>query len=117
MGSVRVTVALSAASEAGAVEEIDVLVDSGMMLSVFPTGLLEGLGVRKIGRRLFREPGGEVLRSTGTAIVSYGGEVAGITVVFGDSDCPAVIGLTALASLGFTVDSAAGGLVAADTWV
>lgn len=117
MGSVRVTVALSAPSGAGAVEEIDVQVDSGMMLSVFPAGLLEGLGIRKIGRRRFRGRGGDVSRSTGTAIVSYGGEAAGITVVFGDSDCPAVIGLTALESLGFAVDPVAGGLVPADTWV
>ena len=42
--------------------------------------------------------------------MSYDGVEAGVTVVFGDEGDPAVMGVTALESLGYDVDPTAGEL-------
>jgi predicted aspartyl protease len=89
---------------------VEVLVVTGATLSLIPRGLLEALGVSSIGRNRFRGSEGVVSREVGGIIMSYGGSVAGVTVVFGEEDDPAIMGLTALESLGYQVDSVTGKL-------
>ena len=84
--------------------------DTGATLSVIPRGLLEALGVSSIGRNRFRGFGGVVSREVSNVLVSYGGSVAGVTVVFGEKDDPAIMGVTALESLGYQVDPVTGKL-------
>ncbi len=110
MGFVHVNVGLSNPSEPGNVEVVRVLVDTGATLSVFPASLLDRLGIQRTGQRRLRGFGGVITRSTGAVIMTYEGEVAGVTVVFGDESAPTVMGVTALESLGFNVNPAAGEL-------
>ena len=111
MGFVRVEVGVSRPENPGRQERIDLLVDTGAVLSVLPGRLLEQLGVRPIGSRSFRGFGGVAERETGAVLISYDGHVAGVTVVFGEQDDPAVMGVTALESLGYQVDPVTGKLV------
>ena len=110
MGFVHVNVGLSNPSEPDRAEEVNVLVDTGATLSVFPAGLLDRLGIQRTGQRRLRGFGGVITRATGAVILTYGGEVAGVTVVFGEDSDPTVMGVTALESLGFNVNPVAGGL-------
>ena len=110
MGFIHVNVGLSNPSVPGDVEEVRVLVDTGATLSVFPASLLESLGIQRRGQRRFRGFGGVVTRDVGGAEISYGGEIADINVVFGDESDPAVMGVTALETLGFHVNPVDGTL-------
>ena len=110
MGSVHVNVGLSNPSEPGRAEEVRVLVDTGATLSVLPSGLLDHLGIRRTGQRRLRGFGGVITRDTGTVNMTYDGEVAGVTAVFGEDSDPTVMGVTALESLGFNVNPVAGEL-------
>jgi predicted aspartyl protease len=110
MGFVHVNVGLSNPSEPGRTEEVRVLVDTGATLSVLPASLLERLRIRRIGQRRFRGFGGVVTRDVGYAIMRYEGVEAGVTVAFGDETDPAVMGVTALESMGYDVDPTVGEL-------
>ena len=110
MGFVHVTVSLSNPSEAGRAEEVRALVDTDAMLSVFQSSLLERLGIPRMGQRRLRGFGGAITRATGTVNMAYAGEVAGVTVVFGDDGDPTIMGVTALESLGFQVNPVGGEL-------
>lgn len=114
MGLIYVNVGLSNPSEMGDAEEVKVMVDTGSMLSIFPTSLLERLGVPRIGQRRLYGFSGPTTRATGTANMTYGGEIAGVTVIFAEDNDPAIMGLAALGSLGFKVDPAAGELTRVD---
>ena len=110
MGFVHVNIGLSNPSEPGISEEVRVLVDTGATLSVLPSGLLENLGIQRTGQRRLRGFGGVITRDTGTVNMTYDGEVAGVTTVFGEESDPTVMGVTALESLGFNVNPVAGEL-------
>ena len=63
MGFVHVNVRLSNPSEPDRAEEVNVLVDTGATLSVFPSGLLDRLGIRRTGQRRLRGFGGGITRA------------------------------------------------------
>ncbi len=110
MGFVHVNIGLSNPSAPHNVEEVSVMVDTGATLSVFPASLLDRLGIQRTGRRRLRGFGGVISRATGTVDLTYGGEVAGVTAVFGEEGDPTIMGVTALESLGFNVNPVAGEL-------
>ena len=110
MGFVHVNVGLSSPSELGHSEEVRVLVDTGATLSVFPHALLENLGIPRTGQRRLRGFGGVITRDTGAVNMTLNGEIAGVTTVFGEDGDPMVLGVTALQSLGFSVDPVKGEL-------
>ena len=114
MGFVHVNIGISNPSEPDRTEEVRVLVDTGATLSVLPSSLLERLEVRRIGQRSFRGFGGTITRDVGQIGMSYDGVMAGVTVVFGNEDDPAVMGVTALESLGYQVDPVHGELYRVD---
>ena len=108
MGTVYVNVNLSNPARPGiASEDVRVLVDTGATLSVFPASLLDQLGIERIGQRRFRGFGGVVTRDVGDARMHYAGVTAGVTVVFGDEGDPAIMGVTALETLGYHIDPVA----------
>lgn len=117
MGLIYVTVGLSNPSETTAAEEVNAIVATESMLSIFPTNMLERLGIRQIGQRRLHGFSGPTTRPTGTVNITYDGEIAGVTVIFGKDNDPAIMGLTALESLGFNVDPDAGELTRVDTWI
>lgn len=104
MGFTRVEVGISNPADREREERIEVLVDTGATLSVIPRSLLERLGVASIDSREFRGFGGVVTRDTGGVVMSYDGVPALVAVVFGEEDDPAIMGVTALESLGYQVD-------------
>ena len=110
MGLVHVNVDISNPEAPETSESVRVLVDTGATLSVLPTDLLDRLGVRRIGRQRFRGSGGVVTREVGNVSMRCDGAVAGVTVVFGGDDDPAIMGVTALESLGYELDPVSGRL-------
>ena len=110
MGFVHVAVELSNPTDSQQSESIELLVDTGAMLSVVPAPVLQRLGVRTLGSRDFKGFGRVVRRQTGTVTMAYDAAAAGVTVVFGESDDPPILGATALESLGYRVDPVTGEL-------
>ena len=110
MGFVHVNVGLSNPSEPDSAEEVRVLVDTGATLSVFPASLLDKMGIRRSSQRRFRGFGGVVTRDVGTVDMHYGGATAGVTAVFGNEGDPAIMGVTALETLGYHVNPVDGEL-------
>ena len=82
MGLVHVKVEVSnpAAPETG--EEIAMLVDTGVTISVLPASLLDRLGVRREGTRNFRGFGGNLTRDTGIVRFTYEEVTAGVPAVW-----------------------------------
>ncbi len=110
MGFVYVEVGVTNPSTPDVSESIRALVDTGATLSILPASLLEGLGIRRTGKKKFRGLGGIVTRDVGNVTMHYSGAAGGVTAIFGDEDDPAIMGVTALESLGFDVDPVAGRL-------
>ena len=99
MGFVYVDLEIAAASDPDAGETVRARVDENSMLSVFPANLLDGLGVRRLSRRLFYGFNGPVARDVGGVFMRYDDVVAYATVVFGAENDPPIMGVTALGSL------------------
>ncbi len=110
MGFVHVDVELSNPTDPQQLESIELLVDTGATLSVVPAPVLERLKVRPLGSREFKGFGGVIRRQTGNVTMAYDGTATGVTVIFGESDDPPILGVTALESLGFRVDPVTGEL-------
>ena len=114
MGFVYVNVGLSNPANPDTAEEVRVLVDTGATLSVFPASLLDKMGVERISQRRLRGFGGVVTRDVGTINMRYGDATAGVTAVFGEEGDPAVMGVTALETLGYDVNPVDGELYSVD---
>ena len=89
---------------------VRVLVDTGAIISVFPAGLLERLGIQRVGQQRFRGFGGSMVRSVGGVAMTYGDVTSVVPVAFGDEDDTAIMGVTALGTLGYEVDPVRGEL-------
>lgn len=85
--------------------EMDLLVDTGAIISVIPRKMLEDLGIVSLGKREFRVFGGQLIeREVGVAIIRYEESFAGVTVAFGEEFDTPVLGATTLETLGYEVD-------------
>ena len=104
MGFIHVEVEVANPAAPDVKESVRVLVDTGAMFSVLPSGLLDRLGVRRRRGRRFRGFVGVITRDTGTVNMSYEGAEEGVTAIFGAEDDPPIMGVTTLESLGFEVD-------------
>ena len=110
MGIVHVNVGLAKPFDPEPAESVRVMVDTDATISVFPAGLLDRLGIQRVGQQRFRGFGGAVVRSVGGVAMSYGGVTGVVPVAFGNDDDPAIMGVTALESLGYQVDPVRGEL-------
>ena len=110
MGFIYVDIGVSNPSTPEVSESVRALVDTGATLSILPKSLLESLGIRRIGKKKFRGLGGVVTREVGTVTMHYNGVSGAAGVIFGEEEDPAVMGVTALESMGFDVDPVAGKL-------
>ncbi len=105
---IHVNVALSSPLDTlDATEETRAMVDTGATLSLFPASLLERLGIHRIGQRRLRGFSVVLVGDVGNANLTYDGDTAGVTVVFGEEREPAILGVTALETLGVQVDPVA----------
>ena len=110
MGFIHVDVDVSNPTNPDLSESVQLLVDTGAMLSVLPSSVLDKLDIRRLQRRRFVGFGGVVARDIGTVNMIYRGVEAGVTVIFGAEEDPPIMGVTALEVLGFEVDPVNGKL-------
>ena len=86
-------------------EEMDALVDTGSTFTKMPRSLLEGLGVRPIFESEVELGNGEVIfRPVGYLEIEVQGRRAPVPVAFGGDAERALLGATALETLGFSAD-------------
>lgn len=86
-------------------EEVEFLVDSGVIYSVVPAKILKKLKIKPLSEEEFRLANGErVIRKKGIALFKYGGKIGGADVIFGEEDDSTPLGAFTLESLGLILD-------------
>jgi predicted aspartyl protease len=103
MGLIRVTVTIQRVEGADASYEADFLVDTGATDSLAPARELRRIGVTPAGRMAY---GSVHEYAFGLARIEFMGEVTAGRVLFGPDDAEPLLGVTALESVGITVDPA-----------
>ncbi len=107
MGLTHVTVSLKAFGSSNGIYEADFLVDTGATDSLAPSAQLMKIGVRSIGTMAYELADGTIKEYPfGLVQISFMGEVTAGRVIFGPDDAEPIIGVTALESVGITVDPA-----------
>ncbi len=105
MGIFEVKVKLASLTAPAKTEEVSLLVDTGATLSWIPREILAKLGVAPFSRLPFSLADGRRLERDVTAVLAtVDGRRAPVTVAFGEPGEEAVLGVTALESLGFVID-------------
>jgi predicted aspartyl protease len=105
MGLTHVTVALRSLESPMDVYEADFLVDSGATDSMAPANELRRVGVRPAGRTVYELANGVIQEyQFGLVEIAFMGEVTAGRVIFGPDDTEPWLGVTALESVGITVD-------------
>ncbi len=105
MGLIHVTVTLRRVEGAGASYEADFLVDTGATDSMAPASELRRIGVEPAGRTAYELADGSVHEyAFGLARIEFMGEVTAGRVLFGPEDAEPLLGVTALESVGITID-------------
>lgn len=100
---VRATIANPAKPRKSAA--IRLMVDSGALYSVVPATTLRGLGIEPHGSRTFiLADGTEITRKMGAATFRLGKNVGTSTVIFGERDDAALIGIVSLEDMGLMLD-------------
>jgi clan AA aspartic protease len=107
MGLIHVTVTLRRLEGADASYEADFLVDTGATDSMAPARELHRIGVAPAGRMVHELADGSMHEyAFGLARIEFMGEVTAGRVLFGPDDVEPLLGVTALESVGITVDPA-----------
>jgi clan AA aspartic protease len=87
--------------------EASFLVDTGAIDCMAPSPKLRQAGIRRRGRRAYELADGSTVEyDFGLAEIEFMGEVTSGRVIFGPDDCEPLLGVTALESVGITVDPA-----------
>lgn len=107
MGLTHVTVTLRGMTPQGASYSAEFLVDTGATDSLAPGAELRRMGLPIAGRTTYELANGTVLEYPfGLATIEFMGEVTAGRVVFGPDNAEPLLGVTALESVGITVDPA-----------
>jgi len=107
MGLTDVTVRLRNLATPNGGYEADFLVDTGATDSLAPGAELKKIGLRAIGKTVYELANGAVEEfEYGLAEISFMGEVTAGRIIFGPDDAEPLLGVTALASVGITIDPA-----------
>ena len=86
-------------------EKVQFLIDSGVIYSVVPTPILEGLGIQPLATQEFRlAAGSKITRKKGIALFKYGDRIGGADVIFGEEDDSVLLGAFTLEALGLSLD-------------
>lgn len=105
MGLVYVRATVSNPAEPEKKAGVGLLVDTRAIFTAIPREILEGLGLKPVGRRKLRIFGGQVVeRDVGGALITYGEASAVVPVIFGEKGDTSVMGATTLEALGYQVD-------------
>ena len=107
MGLTHVTVTLRPNEKSRKKFEAEFLVDTGAMDSLAPAKKLKQAGIRKRGRMAYELANGTTVEyDFGLAEIEFMGEITSGRVIFGPDNCEPLLGVTALESVGITVDPA-----------
>ncbi|HXQ20636.1 MAG TPA: clan AA aspartic protease [Candidatus Acidoferrales bacterium] len=107
MGLTHVTVALKGLGAANGTYEADFLVDTGATDSLAPAAALRKIGIRPVGTTAYELADGTVHEYRfGLVQIEFMGEVTAGRVIFGPDDAEPLLGVTALESVGITIDPA-----------
>ncbi len=107
MGLIHVTVSLRIPGGRNGSYEALFLVDTGATDSLCPASELRKAGIAPIGRTSYELADGTVQEYPfGLAQIEFMGEITAGRVIFGPDDAEPILGVTALESVGITVDPA-----------
>jgi len=106
MGLTHVTVALKSFGVSNGAYEADFLVDTGATGSLAPESELRKAGIQPVGTACELANGRVEEYSFGLAEISFMGEITAGRVIFGPDDAEPILGVTALESVGITIDPA-----------
>ena len=107
MGLTHVTVALKSFGAPNGTYEADFLVDAGATDSLAPASELRKIGLEPAGKTTYELANGEVAEySFGLVQICFMGEVTAGRVIFGPNEAEPILGVTALESVGITIDPA-----------
>ena len=107
MGLIHVTVALRRVETADVSYEADFLVDTRATDSMAPARELRRIGVEPVGKMAYELADGSLREyAFGLARIEFMGEVTAGRVLFGPDDAEPLLGVTALESVGITIDPA-----------
>ena len=103
----HVTVSLKALGSRNGTFEADFLVDTGATDSLAPAAKLRQIGVTPAGTTVYELADGSIHEyEFGLVQIEFMGEVTAGRVIFGPDDAEPLLGVTALQSVGITVDPA-----------
>jgi clan AA aspartic protease len=107
MGLIHVTVALKNLSAANGTYEADFLVDTDATDSLAPAAALREIGIQPKGTMAYERADGTVREFPfGVVQIEFMGEITAGRVIFGPDDAEPLLGITALESVGITIDPA-----------
>ena len=107
MGLTHVTVALRGMSSQNGEYKADFRVDTGATDSLAPGSELRKIGIEPSGKTTYELANGEIEEySFGLAQISFMGEVTAGRVIFDPNEAEPILGITALESVGVTIDPA-----------
>ena len=107
MGLTHVIVKLRNLSSANGSYEARFLVDTGATDSLVPTVELKRIGMAPVGKMDYELADGTIQEYPfGLAEISFMGEITAGRVIFGPDKAEPILGVTALESVGFTIDPA-----------
>ena len=105
MGLTHVTVKLRGLGVADGGYEADFLVDTGATDTLAPGSALRKIGVQPVGTTVYELADGSVHEYPfGLVQIEFMGEVTAGRVIFGPEEAEPLLGVTALESVGITVD-------------
>ncbi|HUI40612.1 MAG TPA: aspartyl protease family protein [Terriglobia bacterium] len=107
MGLTHVTVSIKGLGSANGAYEADFLVDTGATDSMAPGQELRKIGLKPMGSTVYELADGRVQEYPfGLVEIAFMGEVTAGRIIFGPDDIEPLLGVTALESVGITVDPA-----------
>jgi predicted aspartyl protease len=105
MGLTSLSVEVGNVGQMDVMRPLEFVLDSGLIYSVVPRGVLKDLGIRSIARHEFRlGDGSRVARDKGVALFRYGDRTGGTDVIFGETGDDTILGELTLAALGLALD-------------
>src|SRR4051812_18818379 len=107
MGLTHVTVKVRSLAAGNGDYEADFLVDTGATDSLAPRAELQKAGIQPAGTTVYELADGSVQEfAFGLAEISFMGEVTAGRIIFGPDEAEPLLGVTALESVGITIDPA-----------
>src|SRR5437762_10677960 len=105
MGLIHVTTTLRASQKARKKYRAEFLIDTGATDSLAPASELKKAGIKRRGRMAYELADGQTVEyDFGLAEIEFMGELTSGRIIFGPDDAEPILGVTALESVGISVD-------------